>query len=237
MKEHGVEPKKGLLMYGPPGCSKTMIAKAAAAESGLNFIVVRGPELVKMYVGETERALREVFSKARAVRPSIIFFDEIDAIGATAAAGQHGGVQTVTTLLNELDGFHAMEGVFVLAATNRPEILDPALIRAGRLDETSFVGLPDVEARRDILRMNMRTMRLAHNIDEDTLSKATEGFSGAELVQICQNARLAAVEEQIESQKSQSVSQRHFNSELSDVEKSVTSEMIQKYTAWGAGRR
>lgn len=236
MKNFGAEPRKGLLLYGPPGCSKTMVAKAAATESGLNFIAVRGPELMRMYVGESERALREVFSKARAVRPSIVFFDEIDAIGATVGTGQHGAVQTVTTLLNELDGFETMEGVFVLAATNKPEILDPALIRAGRLDTTLYIGLPDVEARRDILRIQMLSMPLGQDINEQILSEATEGLSGAEIVQVCKQARWAAMEAVVESQEEQLVSQYHFISALAEVQKSVTVEMVKRYEAWGAGR-
>jgi len=238
MAELQIKPKKGLLLYGPPGCSKTMTAKAAATESGLNFIAVKGSELMSMYVGESERALRQVFSKAQAVKPSIIFFDEIDAIGATSAGGQHGSVQTVTTLLTEMDGFEAMEGVFVLAATNKPEILDPALLRAGRLDTTIYVGLPDVEARRAILSMQVPTNTdHADDIDQNALSEVTESLSGAEIVQLCENARNAALRERIESREKRWLGQRHFNIALAKAEKSVTPQMMQGYEAWGAGRR
>ena len=236
MERHGLRPKKGLLLYGPPGCSKTMTAKAAATESGLNFLTVRGPELMSMYVGESERAIREIFSKARAVSPSIIFFDEIDAIGATGDNGQHGGVHTVTTLLTELDGFQELNDVFVLAATNKPERLDPALIRAGRLDTTLYVGLPDPKARREILMMRMLTMSLSDGVDLAALSEATEGFSGAEIINICQKASYVALREEMDTKEHQTVSQEHFRIALTRVERSITPEMIRKYEAWGAGR-
>ena len=236
MERHGLRPKKGLLLYGPPGCSKTMTAKAAATESGLNFLTVRGPELMSMYVGESERAIREVFSKARAVSPSIIFFDEIDAIGATGDNSQHGGVHTVTTLLTELDGFQELNDVFVLAATNKPERLDLALIRAGRLDTTLFVGLPDTKARREILMMRMLSMSLSDGVDLVALSEATEGFSGAEIINICQKASYVALREEMDIKEHRGVSQEHFRIALTRVEKSITPEMIRKYEAWGAGR-
>ena len=237
MERHSLKPKKGLLLYGPPGCSKTMTAKAAATESGLNFITVRGPELMSMYVGESERAIREVFSKARAVSPSIVFFDEIDAIGATGESDQHGGVHTVTTLLNELDGFRELKGVFVLAATNKPESLDAALIRAGRLDTTLYVGLPDIAARREILNIRMRKMYLSDDININAVSEATEGFSGAEITSICQKASYVAVREEMETGEKRRVCQKHFKTALARVEKSITPDMIKKYENWAAGRQ
>lgn len=214
-----------------------MTAKAAAAQSGLNFLTVKGSELMSMYVGESERKLRELFSKARAVKPCLIFFDEIDAIGTTRGGGQHGGVQTVTTLLNELDGFDKLESVFVLAATNKPEVLDPALLRAGRLDTTIYVGLPDLKTRADILKMELRTMPRGHDIDKDALSELTEGYSGAEIVRLCENARYAALRVEIETQEECPVGQDHFIDALAKSEKSVSQEMIQFYEAWGASRR
>lgn len=236
LRKHKVKQKKGVLLYGPPGCSKTMTAKAAATESGLNFLAVKGAELTSMYVGESERKLRDLFSKARAVRPSVIFFDEIDAIGATGELNTNGGVQTVTTLLNELDGFQALEGVYVILATNKPEALHPALIRAGRLDACLYIGPPDFEARRDILTLGMRDMQLGHDIDISALSEAAKGFSGAEMAGICEQARDSATEEEIETQKGQLVCQRHFMFALTKVQKSITPEMVRRYEAWGAGR-
>ena len=213
-----------------------MTARAAATESGLNFIAIRGAELLSMYVGESERAVREIFRKARAASPSIIFFDEIDAVGAARDKGQQGSIHTVTTLLNELDGFEELKDVFVLAATNKPEVLDPALIRAGRLSETLYVGLPDLEARLDILQMQMRPMNLSDDVEVTALSEVTEGFSGAEIVNICEQASYAAFEEQIQSEEKCQISQKNFNAALAKVERSVTPEMIRNYEAWGAGR-
>lgn len=236
MKQLGLIPKKGLLLYGPPGCSKTMIARATATESGLNFIAVKGAELLNMYVGESERAVREIFRKARAASPSMIFFDEIDAVGAARHNSEQGGIHTVTTLLNELDGIAELKGVFVLAATNKPEILDPALIRAGRLSEALYVGPPELEARRDILQMQMRYMNFSDDVDLVALSEVTEGFSGAEIVNICQQAGYAAFEEQVQLKEVQGISQKHFSTVLARAKRSVTPEMIKKYEAWGAGR-
>lgn len=213
-----------------------MTAKAAATESGLNFIAVRGAELLSMYVGESERAIREVFSKARAARPCIIFFDEFDAIGASRDSSHQGGIHTVTTLLNEIDGFEELKGVFVLAATNKPEVIDPALLRAGRLSETLYVGLPDLDARKAILDMQTGSTNLADDVDKTALSNMTGGYSGAEIVAICQQANYAAFEEQIRSGKPQNICQRHFNIAMAKVEKSVTLEMTRRYEAWGARR-
>ena len=229
---------KGVLLYGPPGCSKTMTAKAAARESGLNFITVKGPELMSMYVGESERALREIFRKARAVRPSIVFFDEVDAIGAAKASNQHGGVHTVTTLLNELDGFNALEGVFVLAATNRPEILDPALIRAGRLT-TLYVGLPDTEARREIITKLWAKLPFEGIVESDIV-QATKGFSGAEIVAIFEKACSDAMEVELNRGKDRSTTPLVTQTQLEDAmrvqEKSVSEEVERNYRAWGAAR-
>ena len=236
MKHFGLIPKKGLLLYGPPGCSKTMTARATATESGLNFLAVKGAELLSMYVGESERAVREVFTKARAASPSIIFFDEIDALGAARDNSQQGGIHTVTTLLNELDGIAELKGVFVLAATNKPEILDPALIRPGRLSETLYVGLPELEARRDILQLQIRHMKVSDDVELMTLSEVTEGFSGAEIVNICQQAGYEAFEEQIQSKRKHLIGQKHFLTALTRAKRSVTPQMLRQYEAWEAGR-
>ncbi|KAL6718321.1 AAA+-type ATPase [Lecanora helva] len=236
LEEHEITPRKGLLLYGPPGCSKTMIAKAAATEYGLNFLAVKGAELTSMYVGESERKLRETFTKARAVRPSVLFFDEIDAIGATSKHSGQDGLQTVTTLLNEMDGFQPLEGVFVLAATNRPEALDPALLRAGRLDTCLYVGLPNSDTRREILELIFRNMRLSDDVDKSVLSEATAGYSGSEITQMCQTARYLAAEVQIRCQQKQLVSQEYLMLAKNKTQKSVTPEMVRRYKTWGAQR-
>ena len=233
MERLGIEPRKGLVLYGPPGCSKTLIAKAVATEAGLNFIAVKGAELVSMYVGESERAVREVFRKARAASPSIIFFDEIDAMGASRGPSQHGSLNIVTTLLNELDGIELLKRVFVLAATNKPEILDPALLRPGRLDSLLYVGLPDFEARQEILRIRMHKMSVDDDVDASALAKVTDGYSGAEIVSICHKAGYAALEDQVTSGIKQWVCRKHFDIAMTEVRKGVTAEMIQSYEAWG----
>ena len=191
--------------------------------------------MLSMYVGESERALREIFSKTRAASPCILFFDEIDAVGAARDKNQQGNPHTVTTLLNELDGVVELKGVFVLGATNKPDILDPALIRPGRFSETLYIGLPDLDARRDILQMQMRSMSFSNDINLKVLSEACEGYSGAEIVSICEQAGYAAFEEQIESSTECQISQKHFSVALARVKRSVTPEMTRNYELWGAG--
>ncbi|MCJ1226272.1 AAA+-type ATPase [Toensbergia leucococca] len=236
MERLAIEPAKALLLYGPPGCSKTLTAKALATEAGLNFISIKGPELLNMYVGESERAVREVFAKARAASPSILFFDEIDAIGAsTEASNRHAGLHTVTTLLTELDGFEVLKGVFVIAATNKPEILDPALIRPGRFDNLLYIGLPDCEARREILEIRTRKMATSVDVDAAALTDGTEGYSGAEIINICQRASYAALREYDLSGEFQPVGRRHFDEALAEVPRLVTPEMTTRYKIW-AGR-
>ncbi|MCJ1254566.1 AAA+-type ATPase [Lignoscripta atroalba] len=241
----GIEPKKGLLLYGPPGCSKTLTAKAVATSSGLNFLAVKGAELLSMYVGESERAVREVFRKARAASPSIIFFDEIDAIGASREGGSThhsgGGLNVLTTLLNELDGIEILKGVFVLAATNKPEVLDPALMRPGRLDTILYVGPPDHEARYEILQIRIRRMDVCdEEVDLSWLADMTDGYSGAELVSVCQRAGYAALEEQEEQGKGGEVQlkigRRHFEIGLGEVKRQITPEMKARYERWGGGK-
>jgi len=234
MARLGIEPKKGLLLFGPPGCSKTLAAKAVATEAGLNFIAVKGAELLSMYVGESERAMREVFRKARAASPSIIFFDEIDAIGASRdSPGQHGGVNVLTTLLNELDGIEVLKGVFVLAATNKPEVLDPALMRPGRLDTILYVGPPDLEARKEIIKIRIAKMDVAQDMDTEWLADQTDGYSGAELVSICQGAGYVALEEQESTGERMQVCKRHFVLAYGKTQRQITREMTARYERWG----
>ncbi|CAJ2501962.1 Uu.00g048150.m01.CDS01 [Anthostomella pinea] len=183
---------KGILLYGPPGCSKTMTAQAMATESGFNFFAVKGGEMLNMYVGETERSIRNLFKRAREASPSIIFFDEIDSIaGSRSGSGgatSGGGVQALTTLLNEMDGFEQIGDVFVLAATNKPDTLDPALIRPGRFDELIYVPLPDHKAREAIIANKAKKLAFTGDIDVTELARQTEGYSGAEVASICGKA-------------------------------------------------
>ncbi|KAG5653163.1 hypothetical protein H0H81_002005 [Sphagnurus paluster] len=194
----GVRPPKGVLLYGPPGCSKTVLARACATESGVNFVAVKGPELLNKFVGESERAVREIFRKARAASPSIIFFDEIDALATSRSASDsdtgssHEGV--LTSLLNEMDGVQELVGVTVVAATNRPDAIDSALMRPGRLDRILYVGPPDEGARVEILKIRMKTMTVEPNIDIDALARLTDGCSGAEITALCQEAAILTMQ-------------------------------------------
>ncbi|KAL7272358.1 AAA+-type ATPase [Rhizina undulata] len=228
----GGTPRKGLLLYGPPGCSKTLTAKALATEAGLNFMAVKGPELFSMYVGESERAVREVFRKARAASPSIIFFDEIDALSATREGTRGGGVGVLTALLNEMDGIEGLRGVTVLAATNRPEIIDPALMRPGRLDTILYVGPPDFEARREILKIKMKNMSVSEDVDIEDLATRTDGYSGAEIVNICDEAIHFAMRESFEID---AVGKRHFEAALEKAVPQITQEMRESYEQWSVG--
>ncbi|KAL8873940.1 MAG: hypothetical protein Q9174_000659 [Haloplaca sp. 1 TL-2023] len=230
----GCRPRKGLLLYGPPGCSKTLAAKAVATEAKLNFIAVKGAEVLSMYVGESERNIREIFRKARVASPSVIFFDEIDAVGARQDLSPQGGVHVLTTILNEMDGIEARQGVFVLAATNRPDILDPALLRPGRLDLAVYVGLPDYQARFEIVAIETRKMDVEQDFDIATLTNITDGYSGAELVNICQGAAYATVREELELGSILKTNMKHFMDALRIAKKQTSTEMIHKYQEWGA---
>ncbi|MGO9058394.1 MAG: CDC48 family AAA ATPase [Candidatus Binataceae bacterium] len=193
----GLAPLKGILLAGPPGCGKTLLAKALASQSGINFISVKGPELLSKYVGESERGLREIFHKARQAAPCMIFFDEIDSL-APARGGGGGGDSGVTErvlsqLLTELDGIEELKGVLVLAATNRLDRLDQALLRPGRLEEIINFPMPNQEDRKAILAVHLRGKPLAVTLSLEELAVRTEGFSGAELAALCARAALCAV--------------------------------------------
>lgn len=223
----GVLAPKGVLLYGPPGCSKTLTAKALATESGLNFLAVKGPEIFNKYVGESERAIREIFRKARAASPSIIFFDEIDAISgdredATTSAGQ----QVLTSLLNEIDGVEELKGVVIVGATNRPTEIDSALLRPGRLDRHIYVGPPDFDARLEILKNCSRRFNVGSDVSFEDLAKATDGCSGAEVTLLCQESGLAAI---MEHREADSVQKKHFDHALAGISRGITPQMLEYY--------
>jgi transitional endoplasmic reticulum ATPase len=194
----GIRPSRGILLHGPPGTGKTLLAKALARQSEANFIAVKGPQLLSMYLGESERAVREVFRKARQAAPCIIFFDEIDALAPLRGGHElqmSENERVVGQLLTELDGIEDLRGVVVLAATNRPDRVDPALLRAGRFDVLVELPLPDTTARRAIFAVHTRRMPLAEDVDMAALTDATEDFSGADIEGLCRRAALLAMRE------------------------------------------
>lgn len=197
----GVRPLKGILLCGPPGCGKTLLAQAAASATQVNFISVKGPALLSKYIGESERAVREVFRKAKQAAPCLVFFDEIDALVPRRGSGaSDAGVseRVVGQFLAELDGVEKLIGVLVLAATNRPDMVDPALLRPGRFDVVVEIALPDESARLAILQVQVRGKSLAQEVRLETIAANTEGLTGADLGAICQHAALNAVRERIE---------------------------------------
>jgi transitional endoplasmic reticulum ATPase len=197
-----LKPPKGMLLSGPPGCGKTLIAKALAAETEVNFISVKGPELMSMYVGESERGVREVFHKGRQAAPCIIFFDEIDALASARASGGHEdsgvGGRVLSQLLTELDGIEELKGVLVLAATNRRDLLDPALLRPGRFDMQIALPLPDRAAREKIFEVHLRDRPVAADVTLSWLADETDGASGAEIEGICHRTMMEAIAARIE---------------------------------------
>ncbi len=192
----GIRPSKGILLAGPPGCGKTLLAKAIATESGVNFISVKGASLLSKYVGESERAVREVFHKARQAAPCIIFFDEIDALVPRRGVGtsdSHVSERVLSQFLAEFDGVEELKGVLVLGATNRLDMLDPAVLRPGRFDEVVEIPLPDPEARKEVFAVHLRNKPLKTEIDLDALAAETEGLNGADIAGVCHKASLEAV--------------------------------------------
>ncbi|MCX6599016.1 MAG: CDC48 family AAA ATPase [Acidobacteria bacterium] len=190
----GLRPARGLLLAGPPGCGKTLIARAIATESAVNFISVKGPELLSKYVGESEQAVREVFRKARRAAPCIIFFDEIDAVAAARGHGQDPVADRVLAqLLTEMDGIEELRGVFVLAATNRKDRLDPAILRPGRFDDLLEIPLPNAEARAQILAIQFRGQPLAPDLELQEFVSRTDGLSGAQLMSLAARAGMCAL--------------------------------------------
>lgn len=230
----GIKPPRGLLMYGPPGCSKTMMAKALATESSLNFISIKGPELFNKYLGESELAVREVFRKARLSAPSIVFFDEIDALGVQRSGKENSaGDKVLAQLLTELDGVESLDGVIVIAATNRPDIIDPALVRPGRIDRMIYVPLPDDNTRLEILQIQFRKMPVDDTINILSLVELTNSYSGAEICSICQEAGLLALRENIEAIV---ITEKHFREATRLVKPGTSLETIRFYDNFASRR-
>jgi len=237
-----MEAAKGVLMYGPPGTGKTLMAKAVANESQSNFISVKGPELLNKFVGESEKGVREVFSKARENAPTVVFFDEIDSIAGERGRGVGGGSEVservVSQLLTELDGLEELEDVVVIATTNRPDLIDNALLRPGRLDRHVHVPVPEEDARRKIFDVHTRSKPLADDVDLDWLAEETEGYVGADIEALVREASMAASREFIhsvdpaeigESVGNVRVKREHFEQALGEVTPSVTEEVRERY--------
>ena len=226
----GIEPAKGVLLYGPPGTGKTLIAKAIANEAGANFISVNGPEMASKWMGESERAIRQIFKRAKQMAPCIIFFDELDSI-APIRGGDDGSAweRVVAQMLTSMDGVESLNNVMVMAATNRPDMIDPALLRPGRFDKLVLVGKPDLKARECILKVHTRKMPLK-DVDLSELASMTDGYVGADLAALCREAGLAAYRQDKDSEY---VTMDHFREALKKVFPSVDKNMFESYNKIG----
>jgi len=226
----GIEPAKGVLLYGPPGTGKTLIAKAIANEAGANFISVNGPEMASKWMGESERAIRQIFKRAKQMAPCIIFFDELDSI-APIRGGDDGSAweRVVAQMLTSMDGVESLNNVMVMAATNRPDMIDPALLRPGRFDKLVLVGKPDLKARECILKVHTRKMPLK-DVDLSELASMTDGYVGADLAALCREAGLTAYRQDKDSEY---VTMDHFREALKKVFPSVDKNMFESYNKIG----
>ncbi|KAH8395033.1 hypothetical protein KR215_005636 [Drosophila sulfurigaster] len=244
----GLEAPSGVLLCGPPGCGKTLLAKAIANEAGINFISVKGPELMNMYVGESERAVRACFQRARNSAPCVIFFDEFDSLcpkRSDGGDGNNSGTRIVNQLLTEMDGVEERKGVYILAATNRPDIIDPAILRPGRLDTILYVGLPEEQERADILKATTKNGKrpvLAEDVDLNELAAQTDGYTGADLAGLVKQASMFALRQALNSDNTNTddlcVRKSHFEEALRQLRPSVNEQdrkvyekLRQKYAA------
>jgi transitional endoplasmic reticulum ATPase len=251
-KKFGMQPSRGVLFYGPPGCGKTLLAKAIANECQANFISIKGPELLTMWFGESEANVREIFDKARAAAPCVLFFDELDSIARArgSSVGDAGGAadRVINQILTEMDGMGAKKNVFIIGATNRPDIIDPAIMRPGRLDQLIYIPLPDQGSRVSVLKSCLRKSPVAKDVDLGFLADKTPGFSGADLTEICQRAAKLAIRESIEKEIQQrqanagsamdtgehpdvvpEISRAHFEEAMRFARRSVSDSDIRKY--------
>ena len=227
----GIAAGRGVLLYGPPGTGKTLIAKAMANESGANFIAINGPEIASKWLGESEQAIRKIFKRAKQMAPSIIFFDEIDSIAPRRGGDDSDAwARIVAQLLTAIDGVEQLNNVLVMAATNRPDMLDPALLRPGRIDRMVLIGKPDAEGRMGILKVHTRNMPLGPDVDLARIAGLTDGYVGADLAALCREAGLAAYRE---DKGAQTVDARHFERAMEKVRPSVDEQTLRAYESLG----
>jgi transitional endoplasmic reticulum ATPase len=224
----GITPPRGILLYGPPGTGKTMLAKAVANESEANFISIKGPELLSKWVGESEKAVREIFRKARQAAPAVIFFDEVDSIAPRRGMSSDSTVteRVISQFLTEIDGLETLNDVVIMAGTNRPDIVDPALLRPGRFDRLIYVPNPSLEGRSDILDIYTRKMPLADDVDLEQIAKLLDGFVGSDIEALCREAGIRALREDIDATK---VYHKHFIEAREHIHATMTQAAIEYY--------
>ncbi len=235
----GVRPPRGILLYGLPGTGKTLLVRALATESNVNFISVKGPELLSKWVGESERAVREIFRKARQAAPALVFFDEIDSIVPARGSGSDSHVteRVVSQFLTEMDGLMELKDVVIVAATNRPDLLDSSLLRPGRFDRLVYIPMPDKEARQKILEIYLSKMP-AYEVSAQWLADITENFSGADLEMLCREAGMLALREHIRPGMKREelivdkilVAEKHFQEASEYIRPHLSKDMLQGYT-------
>ncbi|MHA1304634.1 MAG: ATP-binding protein, partial [Candidatus Heimdallarchaeaceae archaeon] len=224
----GIKPPRGILLYGPPGCGKTLIARAVATESDANFISVKGPEILSKWVGESEKAIREVFRKARMASPSIIFFDEIDSLTPVRGLSTDSNVteRVISQLLTELDGLEELKDIVVIAATNRPDMVDTALLRPGRFDRLIYIKPPNKRGREKIFKIYTESMPLEDDVSIKELAAETEGFVGSDIEALCREAGMRALREDFDAT---TVKAKHFKEALKEIHPTVTPEVMKYY--------
>ncbi len=227
-KRMGIHAPRGVLLYGPPGTGKTLLAKAVAHESGANFISIKGPEVMSKWVGESEKAVRELFKKARQVAPTIVFLDELDSIAPMRGrdAGSHAIDSVVNQLLTSIDGLESMEGVVVVGATNRPDIIDPGLLRPGRFDRLILIPAPDTAARLEIFKIHTKEMPLDKDVNLEKLAEACGNFSGADIEGLCREAAMLSIRK---DDKAKKVRKEDFDEAMKNVRASITPNILQFY--------
>jgi len=228
-KRMGIEPPRGILLYGPPGTGKTLLARSVATESESNFISIKGPELLSKWVGESERGVREVFRKAKMAAPTVVFFDEIDSLVPRRGSGfgdSNVTERVISQLLTEIDGLEKLEDIVVIGATNRPDLVDPALLRQGRFDRLILVPAPDEKARLEILKIHTKGMPLTKDVDLKLLAKETGGYSGADIASLAREAAMLVLRKDM---KGKEVKLENFREAMKTVRHSITPELAQAY--------